>query len=50
MGREDLTMRAAADNDRAALEKLIGDCYSAVYPGWYGEDVLGSAPPNEAAK
>jgi GNAT superfamily N-acetyltransferase len=45
MGREDLTMRAADGSDRAALEKLIGDCYSAVYPGWYDEDVLGSAMP-----
>ncbi len=45
MGREDLTMRAADGGDRAALERLIGDCYSAVYPGWYGKDVLGLAMP-----
>jgi GNAT superfamily N-acetyltransferase len=45
MGREDLTMRAADDADRASLEALIAECYSAVYPGWYDEDVLGGAMP-----
>lgn len=45
MGREDLTTRAALDGDRPVLEKLIGDCYSTVYPGWYDDDVLGDALP-----
>ncbi len=45
MGREDLTTRAAQNGDRAILERLIGECYATVYPGWYDEDVLGDALP-----
>jgi GNAT superfamily N-acetyltransferase len=45
MGNADLTIRAAQDSDRAALEALIAECYAAVYPGWYDEEVLGDALP-----
>jgi GNAT superfamily N-acetyltransferase len=45
MGTADLTIRAAGDSDRAALEALIAECYASVYPGWYGEEVLGDALP-----
>jgi GNAT superfamily N-acetyltransferase len=45
MGTADLTIRPANDSDRAALEALIAECYAAVYPGWYDEEVLGDALP-----
>ena len=45
MANADLTIRAALDSDRAALEALIAECYAAVYPGWYDGDVLGEALP-----
>jgi GNAT superfamily N-acetyltransferase len=45
MTNADLTIRAAEDSDRAALEALIAECYATVYPGWYDEEVLGDALP-----
>lgn len=40
-----LNIRQAGNGDRAALEALIAECYTAVYPGWYEADVLGGAMP-----
>jgi GNAT superfamily N-acetyltransferase len=40
-----LKIRPAGNGDRPALESLIAECYTAVYPGWYEEDVLGGAMP-----
>jgi GNAT superfamily N-acetyltransferase len=45
MTNADLTIRAAEDSDRAALEALIAECYASVYPGWYDEETLGDALP-----
>lgn len=40
-----LTIRPAAESDRAVLEDLIAGCYATVYPGWYEEDTLEEALP-----
>lgn len=40
-----ISVRPAGPDDRDALESLIGDCYGAVYPGWYDEDTLSDALP-----
>ncbi len=40
-----LTIRPAAESDRAVLEDLIADCYATVYPGWYEEETLEEALP-----
>lgn len=45
MGKIDMKLRAANEDDRAALETLIADCYATVYPGWYDNDLLGDALP-----
>lgn len=41
----DIVIRRAGADDREALEALIADCYSAVYPGWYSDDILTDALP-----
>jgi GNAT superfamily N-acetyltransferase len=40
-----VTIRPATPDDRDALERVIADCYAAVYPGWYDADVLAEAMP-----
>ncbi|PHP69101.1 GNAT family N-acetyltransferase [Zhengella mangrovi] len=41
----DIVIRQATADDRDDLEALIGACYSAVYPGWYSDDILTDAMP-----
>ena len=41
----DVVIRRATADDRDALEALIEACYSAVYPGWYSDDILTDALP-----
>lgn len=41
----EIVIRSATPADRAALEALIAECYSAIYPGWYDSDVLEEAMP-----
>ena len=40
-----IVIRQATADDRDDLEALIGACYSAVYPGWYSDDILTDAMP-----
>jgi GNAT superfamily N-acetyltransferase len=45
MGKIDLKIRKASEDDRSILETLIADCYATVYPGWYDNELLGEALP-----
>lgn len=45
MGKIDMKLRAANEEDREVLEILIADCYATVYPNWYEDDLLGDALP-----
>jgi N-acetylglutamate synthase-like GNAT family acetyltransferase len=45
MAQHSLEIRSAGEQDKTELESLIADCYSAVYPGWYDEEVLMEAMP-----
>jgi GNAT superfamily N-acetyltransferase len=45
MAQHSLEIRPAGEADKPDLESLIAECYAAVYPGWYDEEVLSEAMP-----
>jgi N-acetylglutamate synthase-like GNAT family acetyltransferase len=45
MTQHSLEIRPAGEADKPELESLIAECYAAVYPGWYDEEMLSEAMP-----